>query len=158
MKTIRTVGIFGLLIIFLMLISCANEGQTLIFKVENVTYSSNLSNVSVPLYLDNDILVDGFQFEVNHTPYLRLTGVQTTSRMINSTIEYLDANGTISMAVLTQSSIQLGNGSIMNLTFDISANATAGNYTLNITNAFLTDSMAQIYSATDIQGIFTILN
>ncbi|MCG2719255.1 MAG: hypothetical protein L6266_00750 [Nanoarchaeota archaeon] len=128
-------------------------------KVEIIDTSAYIAteDVLVPLALENNESVAGFQLEISHTPYLIFQGVQTTERLVNSTIETNDVDNVLKIAAVTDAGIVAGTGAILNLVFDVDENAVTGEYILNATDVVISDINTDLFPTESLYGIFTIL-
>lgn len=126
-------------------------------EIHSLTNFSNTTNMSIPVNLNNNGTVIGLQVDINHTNYLIFKGISATPRIPNATIEALDNNSLLKIALLSNPGISPGNGSILNILFDINASAASGNYSINLTNFLPVDIATQHFSANPVQSIFTIL-
>lgn len=151
----KTIFISLFLIMAVSILSYAIQNVTI--ETGNFTEFSNRTNISIPVSLNNNESVVGFEFSLNHTNYLIFKGINATSRMPNAIIEAFDENGFLKMAALIENGISAGNEPIMSLIFDVNSSAIAGDYPLNITNAITVDIGTQQYLTSPMQGIFTIL-
>src|SRR3989344_1066826 len=114
-------------------------------------------NVSVAISLDNDVPVAGFQFQLNHPNILIYKGIQTTSRLTNATIESNNiSSASVRIAVLKQNNISAGNGTMLNIIFDVNETAASGSYSLNLSDLMLSNISALSVPSSPLQGILTI--
>ncbi len=118
-------------------------------------------NVVYPVYLDNDEAVAGFQVEINYsTDYLTLVDVQPTSRLSNATIIYNNQSPIVRVAVLVNNAsnkITYGNGSVLNLIFDVDEGAVAGNYSVDLSNLISVNISTITLNSSEANGLFEIV-
>ena len=140
-------GLAGILII-------ANE-EILIISLENVNASAGTQNLEVPINFDNNVTVYGIQFSVPHDNDLIFKNISLTSRTEGAIVDANDVDGEILIAAVKEDGISAGNGTILNLVFDVSASAN-GTYPLNVTNGLILDISTDSYLFESVPGNVSI--
>ena len=153
-KGIIRLSIFLVLLVSLTIFIVAT-GEILIISVSDVNTTAGATNVSVPIKLDNNVTVYGLQLSISHHPDLIFKNISLTSRMSDAIIEANDVDGEILIASVLENGISEGNGTIINLIFDISSSAN-GTYSLNSTEMSGADIDTLLYSVEFIPGNMTV--
>jgi hypothetical protein len=155
-------SIFVLILILLILsttvIVIAQTITTL--SVEDKTALQNSTNFSVPIFLENNESIAGFQFNVDYSTELILKDIELTERLsdFNRSIEINSSTpGTIKIAALVENEIASGNGAILNLIFDVDENALPGEYEMPLVYVVVGNIGAESVEKDVINGTFTIL-
>jgi hypothetical protein len=121
------------------------DNETLIITISDVNTTVGSQNVEVPILLENNVTVYGIQLSISHHPYLIFDNVSLTSRTEDAIIEFNDVDGEILIAAVFEDGISAGNGTIFNLTLDISVLA-LGDYILNSTDTFAANIDTGLYN------------
>ena len=125
----------------------------------NMTSSPGATNISIPILMDNNESVAGFQFDIGYTSFLIYRGYQLTSRMPNaSVVVNNDTDGVLKIAGLIPEQIAPGNGSILELIFDVNSSAVSGEYPVNFSNLILGNVIAEPVNATPEEAVFTVVS
>ncbi len=125
--------------------------------ITNVSALAGATNVSVPVTLNNSQPVAIFEFIVNHSSYLAFKGVEPTPRMPNATIEWQNLSTTqVKVSAFVPDNIQAGNGTIMNLKFDVGLLAVPGIYDVKVGNELFVNANETL-TLEITNGQFTIL-
>lgn len=149
--------IFPILTITVLMALATYQGNFI--RVENITSSAGETNISVPIVLDNNDSVAGFQFDVTYDSFLIFSDYEVTSRMPNASVVINDNSaGTLKIAVLVPEQISPGNGTILNLIFDVNSSASSGNYPIDLTGVDLGNIAAQPVNTTSVNATFTIVS
>jgi len=93
--------------------------EELIITVGGVNTTGGAENISVPIFLNNSLIVYGFQLGISHDEDLIFKNVSLTSRTENAVIEFSDSNGEILIAAVLEEGISEGDESVLNLIFDL---------------------------------------
>ena len=125
--------------------------ETLVITISDVNTTAGSQNVSIPINLSNDVNIYGLQLGISHHSDLIFKNISLTSRTNNITISFNDENGEILIAMVAENGIFPGNGTILNLIFDISSSAN-GTYVLNSTDVMGADLDTELYTIEFIQG------
>lgn len=146
--------IFAVIVVFSVLASdLPNE-----IILGDMTFSPGDTDVTVPVVLKNNDSVAGFQFDLAYTSYLIYKGYEATARMPNaSVVVNNDTLGLLRVAALIEGQISAGNGTILNLVFDVNSSAASGEYPVNFSNLLLGDIVAQPVNTTPSDADFTIV-
>jgi hypothetical protein len=135
------------------------SSQNNVIKIENITSAPGETNISVPVVLDNNDSIAGFQFDVSYDNFLIFNGYEVTSRMPNASVVINNNSvGILRIAVLVPEEISPGNGTILNLIFDVNSSATSGDYPIDLTNIGLGSIVAQPVNSTSVNATFTIVS
>jgi hypothetical protein len=146
---------FFIIAVFLVLAS----SQSNLIKIENITSAPGETNISVPVVLDNNESIAGFQFDVTYDNFLLFNDYEVTSRMPNASVVINNNSaGILKIAVLVPEEISPGNGPILNLIFDVNSSATSGDYPIDLTGVGLGSIVAQPVNSTSVNATFTIVS
>lgn len=126
-------------------------------EVGNVAAPAGSINVSVPVLMSNNETIAGFQFTMNYsTSFLILKDVTATGRMPNVTIIFSNQPPLAEIAALDANGVSPGNGTIMNIIFDVNASAAPGTYLLVISGFLATNFAASLISFNETDGVFNV--
>jgi len=154
-KSLLIFSTISFLFVFLLVLA-TNEENVLI--VGDVTAMPSDVNISIPIYLNNNNSVAGLQYELSYVTFLTYKGYELTSRTQNTTIVINDGiSGLLKIAALSLEEIDAGEGSILNLIFDVDSSATSGDYLINVSNLIIGDINAQSLNSSNIDGVLTII-
>lgn len=124
----------------------------------SISSSPGETNVTIPIILKNNDSVAGFQFDINYVSYLIYKDYEVTSRMPNaSVVVNNNSAGLLKIAVLVPEQISAGNGTILNLIFDVNLSASSGDYPINFSNTLLGDIIAEPVNTTPVNGVVTVI-
>ena len=158
MKLIKSNKLVPIFLSFFILTTLVLAISQNAISIEDIVESPGTSDINIPILLENNDSVAGFQFDINFTPFLTYKGYTLTERISNETIVINnETSGLIRVAALFSENISSGNGAIMNLIFDLSENSTSGDYPINFSNLILGNIIAQPVNTTPIDAIFTIV-
>lgn len=148
-KSSLLIGMF-ILIISLAIFIIA-DSENLIISLADINTTAGSQNVEVPILLENNVTVYGLQLGISHSSDLVFKNISLTSRMEDAIIDANDLDGEILIAAVLENGIIAGNGTILNIIFDISPSAN-GTYILNSTEMLGADIDTLLYSIEFIPG------
>ena len=127
--------------------------------ITNQNTVANSTNIQIPITLENNNTIYGIQFEIYHnTTDLIYKNVLTTNRTTNATIENKYYQERIRLALVTDAGITPGNGTILNLIFDVNETAQNSSVILNATELLVLDMNIEPVLTNTIHGNITIIS
>lgn len=109
---------------------------------EKLLYANDISSrrgtqVTIPIQLDNDKTISGFQFDVSLPEGIQYVSYEKTSRLNNHSISYNQLSGNkirFLVTSLQDKEIAVSTGAVLNLTVSIPEGMTAGDYSITLSN------------------------
>jgi hypothetical protein len=124
----------------------------------NIKAIQGATEISYPIYLDNNGSVAGFQVEINYTSYLTFQRIEETSRMPNATIvSNNETQGLLKIAVLIEDEISIGDEKIFDIIFDVDESSIPNNYTIDLSELIAVNINTTIISSNTVDGNFEIV-
>jgi len=147
-----------LFLFFLVLLAVFVIAQaTTLIKTGSIVAIQNSSDVKVPVSLENDDFIAGFQFEIDYDSSLTFKDFELTSRTSNASIEVNDTGELLRIAGLVEELIAPGNGTIMNLIFDVDAEAPPSDTPVDISELLVGDINTTPIPTDVVNGTFSIV-
>lgn len=150
------------IVLFIILLSGFVISQTIATMTTGViTKIPGATNISYPIYLNNNESVVGFQVVINYsTNFLIIKEILATSRLPNATIIFNDESSILKISVLVNNEtdkILPGDGAILNIIFDVNESAIPNNYTINFSNIIISNINTTILSTESMDSFFGII-